>query len=226
MTLDPNQTKINNSIEQIAAVADLFPGVVIINRIADGSVAWMSKRGRQELNITLEEIVSLTAEEYYDRYFNSEDAKYYVPKIIALVERNNDEEISTFFQQVRFAKTADWKWHMSSTKILLRDEENRPLLMITMAMPIDAMHHMAIKAERLLEENNFLRKNLDKYSQLSMREREVLGLLALGKSAADTAEALFISQNTVDTHRKKIKQKLGTSSYYELCAYARAFDLI
>ncbi len=224
MTLDPNQSNITNSIEQIAAVADHFPGVVIINRVADASVAWMSKRGRDQLNVTLEEITSLTAEEYYDRYFNSDDAKDYVPKIIALVERNNDE-IYTFFQQVRFGITADWEWHMSSTKILLRDE-NGPLLTITMAMPIDAMHHMAIKAGRLLEENNFLRKNLPKYSELSSREREVLGLLALGKSASDTAESLFISQNTVDTHRKNIKQKLGTSSYYELCEYARAFDLI
>ncbi|MVN91221.1 hypothetical protein GO816_08820 [Mucilaginibacter sp. HME9299] len=85
---------------------------------------------------------------------------------------------------------------------------------------------MASKASRLLEENNFLRKNFSLYKKLSHREREVLRTLAMGKSAAKTAEELFISTNTVETHRKNIRQKLGTTSFYELSQYARAFDLI
>ena len=226
MTLSPIQTQINQSIEQISAVADLFPGVVLINRISDGSVAWMSERGCKTLNCCLDEITNLTADEYHSRYFNGEDAKDYLPKLIGFFERNIDDEICTFFQQVRFSKTGGWNWHMTSIKILLRDEENRPILGITMSMPIDAMHHMAAKAERLLEENNFLRKNLHKFSLLSEREREILGLLALGKSASETSKILFIAQSTVETHRKNIKQKLGTSSYYELCEYGRAFDLV
>lgn len=49
---------------------------------------------------------------------------------------------------------------------------------------------------------------------------------ALGKSATDTAEVLFISLNTVETRRKNIKQKLDTTAYFDLCQYARAFDLV
>ncbi len=226
MTAHSNQLKIDKSIEQIASVADLFPGVVLVHHILDGAVAWMSKRGLQELNTTLAEITNLTADEYYSRYFNCEDVKDYMPKILELIERNNDDEICTFFQQVRFSKAADWNWHLSSTKIFLRDDENKPLLIITAAFPIDTMHRMTVKAERFLEENNFLRKNSGKFSQLSPREREILSLMAFGKSSKETAEELFIAQNTVETHRKNIKQKLATSSYYELSTYARAFDLI
>jgi DNA-binding CsgD family transcriptional regulator len=50
--------------------------------------------------------------------------------------------------------------------------------------------------------------------------------MALGKTSAETATQLFISTSTVETHRKNIKQKLDTNSYYEVCKYARAFDLI
>ncbi|MNY67725.1 transcriptional regulator FimZ [compost metagenome] len=50
--------------------------------------------------------------------------------------------------------------------------------------------------------------------------------MALGKSSAETAEQLFIAPETVKTHRKNIKQKLDTNSYYEICQYARAFDLV
>ncbi|MNT99653.1 DNA-binding transcriptional activator SdiA [compost metagenome] len=50
--------------------------------------------------------------------------------------------------------------------------------------------------------------------------------MALGKTSLETAEQLFIAQTTVETHRKNIKQKLNTNSYYEICQYARAFDLV
>jgi DNA-binding CsgD family transcriptional regulator len=217
---------IAESIAEIAAVANKLPGVVIIHDLRDWSVVWMSERGLKELSVSLAEVTGLTVEEYHSRYFNHEDSKDYVPKLTGLLERNNDGEFCTFFQQVRFNIKDAWNWHMSSIKILAHDDEGIPLLTITMAFPIDAMHHMAVKAGRLLEENNFLRKNFHIYSELSKRELDILRLMALGKSAPETAVLLFISPNTVETHRKNIRQKLGTNSYFELSQYARAFDLI
>ena len=220
------QSKIDNAIAKISAIADELPGVVILHDLRDWSVAWISKRGLQQLGVSLEDITKITAEEYYTRYFNGDDAKDYVPKILGLIEQNNDEDLCTFFQQVRFSNSSDWNWHMSSVKVYIRDDENKPLLVITIALPIDSMHHMTVKASRLLEENNFLRNNYHHFTKLSTREREILGLMALGKSSSETAEKLFISPSTVETHRKNIKQKLNTHSYYEICQYARAFDLI
>lgn len=100
----------------------------------------------------------------------------------------------------------------------------QPLLAIKLA--IDIFSNIGFKASRFLSENNFSRKNTLKFSNLTLRQREILKLMALGNSSNNTAEQLFISQNTVKTHQKVIKQKLGTNSYYELCEYARAFDLI
>jgi DNA-binding CsgD family transcriptional regulator len=142
------------------------------------------------------------------------------------LERDVKDETLTYFQQVRFYGEPDWVWHVSTVKVLLRDDDGKPLLVIAMSFPIDAMHHMTAKAARLLEENNFLRKNYHHFATLSNREREVLKMLALGKSSPETAEALFITTTTVETHRKDIKQKLNTNSYYALGLYARAFDLI
>ena len=218
--------QIEEAIAEMASIAEKLPGVLIIHDMRDWSVVWMSKRGLQQLGITAEEVKALSAQEYYSRFFNSEDTKDYVPKVFELIERNNDEETVTYFQQVKFLKDDDWHWHMSSTRIFMRDMEGKPMLIITMSFPIDPKHHLSTKAGRLLDENNFLRKNFKLFSQLSKREKEVLQLLALGKSASDTAADLFISLNTVETHRKNIKQKLNTNSYYELCQYARVFDLI
>lgn len=217
---------IKQNIKEVEVYADDLPGVVILHDLRDWSVVWMSNRGLEQLQVSLEEITGFTCTEYHARFFNEEDAKDYVPKLFEMTQKNNLDEIITFFQQVRLHSNSDWTWHMSSCKLLAHDSDGNPLLSITIAFPIDAMNRMTAKASRLLEENNFLRRNFNLYTRLSKREREVLKLLALGKSSLEAAEEFFISLHTVETHRKNIKQKLNTNSYYELSQYARAFDLI
>lgn len=219
------QKKIKDKISMIAAIANDLPGVVIIHDVRDFSVEYMSPRGTAELGFTLEQIKDLGSE-YVNRFLNPKDVKDYVPKIIALLERNNMEEVTSFFQQVRSSAVQEWAWHISSIKIFMRDEQGKPLLSITMAFPIDHLNQITAKASRILEENDFKRKYYNEFIKLSKREREVLTLLALGKSAPEAAEILFISATTVETHRKNIKQKLNTNSFYDLCKYASAFDLI
>jgi DNA-binding NarL/FixJ family response regulator len=57
-------------------------------------------------------------------------------------------------------------------------------------------------------------------SPLSGREREVLQMLAEGKSSHKIAERLHVSVTTVDTHRKHIMDKLGFRTIAELTKYA------
>lgn len=220
------EEEIREKINEIAAVSDELPGVVIIHNLRKKmAVEYISARGERELGTSLEEIQRLGSEYNY-KFFNPDDAKDYVPKIVDLVQRNKDDEIVSFFQQVRTAEGKPWAWHLSTIKILMRDEAGAPLLTITMAVPIDPLHHVTAKVARLLEENNFLRQNYHKFRQLSTRECEVLKTMALGKSAAESADELHISVSTVETHRRNIKHKLDTHSFYELTQYARAFDLI
>ncbi len=220
------QDQITNSITAFSEAAEKMPGVVIVHDLRDWSIAWMSQSGLDLLDLSLEEVTNLTHEEYFSTYFNKEDADDYVPKILGLLQRNNTENICTHFHQVRFAVDGEWNWYMGGVRILTRDHEGKPLLVVTIVLPIDSMHHMTAKAQRLLDENNFLRKNMKQFSSLSKREREILGLMTLDKSTAEIAETLFISLHTVETHKKNIKKKLGTGSYYELNQYGRAFDLI
>jgi DNA-binding NarL/FixJ family response regulator len=55
---------------------------------------------------------------------------------------------------------------------------------------------------------------------LTPREREVLQLVAEGKSSKDIADLLFISARTVDHHRAKIMNKLNIKNIAELVRYA------
>jgi len=55
---------------------------------------------------------------------------------------------------------------------------------------------------------------------LSPREREVLQMMAEGKTTKEIASALAVSVKTVETHRRQIMGKLGINSIAELTKYA------
>lgn len=61
---------------------------------------------------------------------------------------------------------------------------------------------------------------------LSEREREILNLIAKENSNKQIAEKLFISERTVETHRKNIFRKTNTTSLVGLIKYAFANNLI
>ena len=60
----------------------------------------------------------------------------------------------------------------------------------------------------------------DSYELLTQRERELLQLIAEGKSNKDVANMLNLSPYTVDTHRGNIMEKLNLHSVPELILYA------
>ncbi|MFS4416967.1 response regulator [Maribacter sp. 2307ULW6-5] len=61
---------------------------------------------------------------------------------------------------------------------------------------------------------------------LTKRQREILKLIALGKTSREIADELFIGIHTVDTHRKNMARILGLKGKGELLRYAleRKYD--
>jgi two-component system response regulator NreC len=58
------------------------------------------------------------------------------------------------------------------------------------------------------------------FSSLTLREREVLQLLAEGKTTKEISSSLQISVKTVETYRKQLMDKLDIHSIAELTKYA------
>jgi len=217
--------EVANCLKRVDSYANEIPAVIMLHNMQDLSIVYMSKRGRNILGVSLQDLVNMGTD-YHTTFFNEDEIKEQVPKMIGFLERNNDDELIALFQQVRRNKHFPWTWYCTSVKIFSRDQNGKPLLIMSISIPIDPDHHLSHKVSRLLEENNFLRKNSNKFHKLSSREKEVLRLLALGKTSQEISEEIHISPLTVDTHRKNIKQKLGSITTYEMGQYARAFDLI
>jgi two-component system response regulator NreC len=60
----------------------------------------------------------------------------------------------------------------------------------------------------------------DSYNQLTNREKDVLKLIAEGKTTRQIADILVISQKTVEGHRTNLMAKLGVHDRVELVKYA------
>jgi DNA-binding NarL/FixJ family response regulator len=79
-------------------------------------------------------------------------------------------------------------------------------------------------AKRLKNLNEFLNGIEDtlkeKFDFFSKREKEVLALLAKGFSTKEISKRLFITEKTVESHRKNLVEKAKVKNTVELIAYA------
>jgi len=222
---DSEEILIQSKIEEVQKYEDDIPGVIIVFRGNDFSVEYMSKRGREILKVTNEELQALGTS-YHTHFFNAEESAEYAPKLIEFLRRNKNDEIISLFQQVRPSPKYDFSWYMTGLKVILRDTQGIPLLLIAVAIPVDAMHELAQKAQRVLDENNYLKRNQHLFQSLTKREMELLKLFAKGTTNETIAKQLFLSEETVATHRKNIKRKLNCKTSYDCTYFAQAFNLI
>lgn len=71
-------------------------------------------------------------------------------------------------------------------------------------------------SEKVLKTLSILNK---KEKLLTPKEEEIIALLAKGKNNHDIANEIFISYNTIKTHRKNISRKLQLSTTAEIIQY-------
>ena len=75
-------------------------------------------------------------------------------------------------------------------------------------------------ASTVLDDYISERSRASPLDSLSPRERQILQLVAEGKSSAEAAAMLFLSPKTVDTYRSRMMQKLGIGDLPSLVKFA------
>ncbi|MBS0325824.1 MAG: response regulator transcription factor [Proteobacteria bacterium] len=75
-------------------------------------------------------------------------------------------------------------------------------------------------AETVLDDYVRDRKSSGPLDSLSTRERQILQLVAEGKTTAETAQVLFLSPKTVETYRSRVMHKLGVRDFAGLVRFA------
>ncbi|MEP7355115.1 MAG: response regulator transcription factor [Acidobacteriota bacterium] len=106
---------------------------------------------------------------------------------------------------------------------LLKDKADDDIELAVRAVAKGRPYFSPSIAQTLLDDYIHLmrKRNLqDSFDLLTEREREVLQLLAEGKSNKEAAGILNLSPYTVETHRTNMMQKLGLHNTAEIVLYA------
>jgi DNA-binding NarL/FixJ family response regulator len=105
---------------------------------------------------------------------------------------------------------------------LLKDSAFEELLLALTAVSANRVYLSRLVNDSVLHEYVSIVKRSPRsaFSLLTGREREVLQLLAEGKTTKETAARLNVSVKTIETHRKQIMDRLGLHSVAELTKYA------
>jgi len=105
---------------------------------------------------------------------------------------------------------------------LLKSDAGRDLVAAVEALQRRATFFTSSVADLVL--NGYLRRGVEPEKptkdRLTAREREVVQLLAEGKTSKEVAQVLNLSVKTAETHRTNIMRKLGIHSVADLVRYA------
>lgn len=206
--------------EDFHTIGEELPFAFSVNDPKIFQICYVNKKHEQHMGYTLQEM-----EERWDEYVRLihpvtvQEMHKFLP---AFYTTQKSSQTTAFFQ---FVKAYGEKDH--SAVITFTKPSSLPsghILWLSLK-PRD-FGKLARKVERIVEMDQFKLKHFRQFQELTEREIDVLTLLAEGRNNPEIADCLFISRQTVETHRKKIKTKLGLNSYNDLMKYAIAFNLV
>lgn len=126
-------------------------------------------------------------------------------KVIALSMHSNKRFIINMFKAGAFG-------------YLLKDSDSNELIKAINTVVANQKYINQNLSDVILNELVSPSKQID--SVLTGREKEILQLIAEGKSSKEIADILFLSSKTVDAHRKNIMDKLNLRTLPDLTKYA------
>ena len=110
-----------------------------------------------------------------------------------------------------------------------KNSHNSELLKCIISVVAGNIYVDATIRERLFSdffEKSTHKQNQNVYQELTSREIDVLKLICEGYNSKEIADELFISINTVETHRKKIIQKFNVKNSIGIIRYAMQNNMI
>lgn len=150
---------IHTTVDQVRDFAHLLPLIVIVHELPEMHIRYLSDFGLRLIGITRTELDSMSYDDFLSRFMNVEHFQEVSDKLVAMLSSDQEDAYASYFQQVRTEPRGDFDWYLSTTRVLLRHPDRTPLLIITTAMMIDRENPFVTKAQRILQENEFIKKH-------------------------------------------------------------------
>ncbi len=202
-------------------VINEMPANVYISDL-DKGVVWCNKTNEETLGYTMEEIREMGGVEYIYHIVHPEDRA---------IPANSVDHYSSFdgaefggIFRARHKNSKEYKWFTGWAKAFRKDEQGNVKDLLCVDVDLSPRMNTEKQLVAALQEN-LKQKNKLLIKSLRKREIEVLSLICNGMSSKLIADTLNISFHTVQSHRKNLQAKLGTSNLAELVSVAREAGL-
>jgi len=213
----------------IPDIGDVVPAALMLQELKGLQpigCSYMNKWGCERLGTCVEEINEL-GDTYYDQYFVTEEKVASFEGIGNYLAAGDFDKQYNFFQRVRLYSHTNYTWFYTVCKLLkIKTDSGFVEKLVLLSSPVMGLDNLVARVNKTLDQDNYIRTHYRKFALLTNREKEIISLLANGRSTKDIAEQLFLSPHTVSTHRKNLIQKIECHSFAELLQFAMAFDLV
>ncbi|WP_018478180.1 LuxR C-terminal-related transcriptional regulator [Pontibacter roseus] len=197
------------------------PANIYISNLKEG-VIWCNRTNEESLGYTLEEIRKMGGMEYLYNIVHPEDQA--IPdESIDHYQQFDGAEFGGVFR-AKHREQQEYKWFMGWAKAFGKSSEGKVEELLCVDVDMSPRMNTEEQLIQALRENLKLKNRL-LIKGLRKRELEVLSLVCQGLSTKAIADKLYISTNTVSTHRKNIQQKLGTANVADLVSLAKEAGL-
>ncbi|SHG51091.1 regulatory protein, luxR family [Flavobacterium fluvii] len=199
-----------NCLNKLCAIAErLFPDQV---KVFDISSLDIKKADDSMLNQTFFEPLSEESQQELAR------------QIAGFLNKEDEETVYSFFWGNNETENLEAKWYVSSAR-LKKSENGTFQKIVIFTYDLELIGDCKEKIYKVMEDLDFLKNIYNKLGLLTKRETEILELLAMGRTNIEISVKLYISEHTVNTHRKNINRKLEIRTLAELMKYAVVFDM-
>lgn len=202
-------------------VVNRVPANIYISSL-DKRIVWCNRTNEESLGYTLEEIQQIGTTRYLKEILHPDDQNIPEESIEFYNERNETEFGGVF--RAKHKTEQQYRWFIGWAKTFRKDAQGNVEQLLCVDVDMSPQMNTESQLIEALKEN-LRQKNRLLINSLRNREIEILTLICKGMRTKDIAEKLFISVNTVSTHRRNIQKKLGTANIADMVSLAREAGL-
>lgn len=187
---------------------------------SDYNFRFLNDKACQWFCLSKEQIIS-RGDNFIKEYYHPDTIKNEWPKIKRLYNDAGSDAVYSNYHQI-------YNPSIKAFCVCLAFVKKSTCLsgFVSILQPIEDYYLLSKKMSRIISEELFKKNHTRHFDYLTIRELEILKLLALGMNNPQISDQLFISRRTVEQHRKNINRKLDVRGFKDIMDYAYAFDLI
>lgn len=214
---------INAKINALKLAGDWIPGIKIVQNTRPYKNLYICQSGQKHFGLSEAFFIHLPVDEYRSRIFDPEDSH----TCLLGVKEYDETSLSTKKFYIRHQQLQErHEVELIIVHQLLPHQTSRSRFTFTQIIPVSFQPWAVPKTKRIAKEMSFRKQNDTKFSQLTERNKQVLSLMMRCLKAEEIGEKLFIGVNTVNSHKKRIKEILETNESWDILQYGLAYDMI